>query len=163
MKINILKNITPIIIPTVVTITALSLTACVYTLPIPIESSTTTKITADNTTLIPVSTPSISLQKNPQATADVRQHLAVSIITASYYCQNNEWPTSIAEVRQYQKKMKIPLSITVNWQKFQAPSSNDQFIIKSRSNDNTASITSTHKPPFCSLKSIKADVAVDIE
>ncbi len=163
MIINILKNVTPIIIPTVVTIAALSLTACVYTLPMPLESSKITKITADNTTIVPVSTPSIPLQKNPQAIADVRQHLAVSIITASHYCQHNKWPTSITEVHQYQKKMKTPLPVTVNWKKFQAPSVNEQFIVKSRSNDNTATIISTHKPPFCSLKSIKADVAVDIE
>ena len=139
----------------IIVIAGLPLTACTYTEVVK---------PASTTMLNPIiSTPSISLQKNPHSIADVRQHLAVSIITASYYCKNNQWPTSIAEIRQYQKKQKIPLPMKVSWGSFQDVNINKRLIIKSRSNNKTTTITSTHRPPFCSLKSIKANVSVDVE
>lgn len=101
--------------------------------------------------------------------AVANQHVAVSVLSAMYYCENNSWPENIEAVQAFHEKSKVPLPVQPDWTVLGADGSSyavDQDILTlttaADARTKAHKITTTNKPPGCAGQNLDVKAAMHI-
>lgn len=102
-------------------------------------------------------------------TAVANQHVAVSVLSAMYYCENKSWPESIETVHAFHKNLEFRLPVEPDLAMISAEGSSysiDQDTLTvTTSADAIAKahkITSTNRPPGCADHNLDVNASMHI-
>ncbi len=88
-------------------------------------------------------------------TTVANQHVAVSVLSAMYYCEHKRWPESVGAVQMFHQRSKFPLPVKPDWAMLSAEGSRytinqDTLTLTTGANAIVRShkVTSTNKPDY---------------
>jgi hypothetical protein len=102
-------------------------------------------------------------------TGVANQHVAISVLSAMYYCENKSWPESIEAVQAFHQKSKFPLPVQPDWAMLGADGSSyiiDQDTLTLTTGANAIAkahkVMSTNKPPGCAGHNLDVNAEIHI-
>ena len=103
-------------------------------------------------------------------TAVANQHVAISVLSAMYYCENQSWPESIDTVHAFHKTLEFKLPVEPDWSMLSAEglsySIDDQNTLTVVTTANAIAkahkITSTNRPPGCADHNLDVNAGMHI-
>lgn len=99
----------------------------------------------------------------------VNQHIAIAVVLAKFYCENNSWPNSLEELMQFEAGVDLPLPVAPNWSWLQQDdvtfTVTDNVYL--RTPDETVvggghSVSSINEPPRCNGDDMSINVSPTI-
>jgi hypothetical protein len=97
------------------------------------------------------------------------QHVAVSVLSAMYYCEHKRWPESIGAVQVFHQRSKLPLPVKPDWAMLGAEGSSytisQDTLTLTTGADAIArahKVTSTNKPPGCASGNLDVNAGLEI-